>query len=127
MKTRVASSVVVSQTRKAQGGRSELKAWKVVASNGEEKYFAEARPAHAWASRMAAKTEGQVKLFENAGGLTFIFVAAYEDMRPMHKRQKPNMKKRIEALGCAIGKTVGERWDYATKNVAVDVIVRRNK
>lgn len=132
MKTRVASSVVVSETRKAKGGRCEVKAFKVVGPSGEMKYFAEARLAHAWASRIAAQVEGQVKLFENAGGETFIFLAAYEDMRPMHKRikqPKEKIEKRIETLvGLALGENSAARWAYALKNpTQVCVAVRHNK
>lgn len=132
MKTRVASSVVVSETRKAKGGRSELKAFKVVSPTGETKYFSEARPAHAWASRQAALVEGQVKLYENAGGETFVFLAGYEDMRLLHKRTKQpkeKMEKRIETLvGLALGETSVARWAYALKNPAqVCVAIRHNK
>jgi hypothetical protein len=132
MKTRVASSVVVNATRKDKGGRRELKAFKVVSPNGETKYFEEARPAYAWASRIAAQVEGAVKLFENAGGETFVFIAAFEDMRPMHKRVKPTKEKiakRVETLmGIALGATSQLRWNYAVANPElVDVAIRYNK
>ena len=130
MKTRVASSVVVSETRRARGGRSELKAFKVVSDSGETKYFAEARPAHAWASRMASKIDGKVKLFENAGGETFVFLAAYEDMRPLNKRGKTDenrQEKRAEALWVALGNTSQECWEYALKNPNKVATIHRSK